>query len=159
MRFYIKQKFLSFNEKFYIYDRDEKPHYYVEGKLFSFPKRFTFQDMNGKVLYKIEQEVWSLLPRFKVYKGDELLAVVSRKMTFFSPKYEISHLDWTVQGNITGHEYEVHSGNFKIADVSKTYFSLGDSYEINIHDEEYAEQILVLVIVIDENMSMDGQSS
>lgn len=159
MRMYIKQKMWSFNEKFYVYDRDNEPQYFVEGKLFSFPKKFSFQDMNGNVLYEIKQVAWSLFPKFKIFKDNELVAVVSRKASFFSPKYEISNLAWSVRGNITGHEYTIYAGNYRLADISRAFFSMGDFYEINIHDEEYAELILVVVIVIDENISITRRSS
>jgi uncharacterized protein YxjI len=54
-----------------------------------------------------------------------------------------------VQGNILDHEYSISERRNKIAEVSKAWFSLTDTYGVEIDDGQNDILILATAIAID----------
>lgn len=50
------------------------------------------------------------------------------------------------QGNILDHEYEIHEGRNQVAEVSKKWFRVADSYGVDIAPG--ADDILILAITV-----------
>ncbi len=57
--------------------------------------------------------------------------------------------DLDVQGNILDHEYSIMERRRKIAEVSKKWFSLTDTYAVEIDSEQNDILILAVAIAID----------
>jgi uncharacterized protein YxjI len=58
--------------------------------------------------------------------------------------------DLEVQGNILDHEYSIGEGRNKVAEVSKRWFRLRDTYGIEIDAGQDDAVILAITIAIDE---------
>jgi uncharacterized protein YxjI len=54
-----------------------------------------------------------------------------------------------VQGNILDHEYEIKEGRHKIAEVSKKWFRLRDSYGLQIVEDQDDVLILAITVAVD----------
>jgi uncharacterized protein YxjI len=54
-----------------------------------------------------------------------------------------------VQGNIVDHEYEIHEGRNKRAEVSKKWFRAADTYGVDIVPGADDVLILAITVVID----------
>ena len=78
-----------------------------------------------------------------------MLGTVSKKWTFFSNNYTVDFRGWDIEGNIMGWDYSVTSSSGTVATITKKLFSFGDSYEINVRDNEDVEEIIMLVLAID----------
>ena len=132
MKLYIRQKALSFVDRFYVMDEDGVEKYYVEGELQLFGKRLHMYDMQGNEVGMIEQKVWSLKPRFFVYTGaEEPIAEIVREFSL-RPRYTVNGPGWDVVGNFMEHTYEVRDGERIIAVVEKEWLTWGDCYELDI---------------------------
>ena len=57
--------------------------------------------------------------------------------------------EWTVQGNIVDHEYEIEDDGRKIAEVSKKWFRVRDTYGVEIAPGEDAALVLAVTVAID----------
>lgn len=57
--------------------------------------------------------------------------------------------DLKVKGNIVDHEYEVERDGDKIAEVSKKWFRLRDTYGVEIEDENDTLLILAVTVAVD----------
>jgi uncharacterized protein YxjI len=80
--------------------------------------------------------------------------VVVRKehFTFFHCKFEIDgpgDEDFEAKGNFTEHEYTIEGGRGAVAKISKRWFSLTDSYGIEMDDDADAVLLLATAVVID----------
>lgn len=157
MTFYIKQKFFSFRDKFFVYDSNGEGKYYVEGEVFSLGKKLHLYKNNGNRLADIDQKFFSFLPRFAVTTAEGGCFEIVKNFTFFSPRYSVNPFGWTVFGNFFIHEYEVFDGERSIVRVSKDWFSLGDAYKIEVRDEIDEVAALSIVLVIDA--CIDQQSN
>jgi uncharacterized protein YxjI len=57
--------------------------------------------------------------------------------------------DLALQGNILNHEYTIGEGNSKIAEVSKKWFRIADTYGVMIEPGQNDVLILAVTVAID----------
>jgi uncharacterized protein YxjI len=123
----------------------------VTGKIMALGDKLYFNDMEGNNLIYIEQKLWRLLAEYNMFENDEKIATVKRKFSF-RPRFDITSKfgEITLDGNYWQHEFSIKRENYTMADVSKKWFSLSDTYGIEVYDTENTEFILALAIVIDQ---------
>lgn len=158
MKLYVKQKFLSLNASFNIWDENNQEKYNVEGKLISLGRQFTIYKKGEKIAF-IAQEILNFFPKFNIYIEDEKIASIQKKFSLFNPIYEIENLNWVINGDIFAHEYTISKENKIIASISKKYLKLTDTYEIDINNEEDEIMVLAVVITIDAVMSIQRRAN
>jgi uncharacterized protein YxjI len=61
-----------------------------------------------------------------------------------------------VQGNILDHEYEITDGRRKIAQVSKKWFRVRDTYGVEVAPDQEDVVILAVSVALD-NMAHSGK--
>ena len=57
--------------------------------------------------------------------------------------------EWTVQGNIVDHEYEIEDGDRKIAEVSRRWFRVRDTYGVEITPGVDPALVLAVTVAVD----------
>lgn len=152
MRFQVKQKIFSFGDKFTIKDENMKDFFQVNGKVFSLGDKLTILDMMGNELFYIEQKLFRLFAEYTIYKLDCPVATIKQKFSLFGSKFDIisDYGSYTIVGRPLNYNFEVYNNNKLIATVSKQFFSLSDTYGVDIDDQEDYGFILGLVIIIDQ---------
>lgn len=150
MNLYVKQKFFSWNDKFFVYDSEGNEVYFVEGEVFSLGKKLHLYSKSGEELAYIEQKLLSFLPKYDVLVRNKDRISVRREFTFFRSVYTVELLGWKVYGDFFDHEYQIEDKNGKtVCAVSKEWFTLGDAYEIKIIDDADVITALSVALVID----------
>lgn len=152
MRYQIKQRVLSMADSFTIKDEFENDRFIVKGKFFSFGNKLRIYDLNGREASYIEQEMFHFLPRYNIFLNETYAATVKKEMSFFKPSFYIESTmgNYTMEGEIFSHEFQVFKDGREVAHVSKKWFSFSDTYGVDIEDTENQEFMLSLVIVIDQ---------
>ncbi|UXH46453.1 LURP-one-related family protein [Rossellomorea vietnamensis] len=146
---YIKQKVFSLSEKFTVKDQDEKDVYYVEGSFMKVPKTFTIMNQDRDEVALITKKVLSFLPTFFVEVNGEEVVTIKKELSFLKAKYSIDAEGIEVEGSWMDMNFKVlHQGRV-VGEVGKEWFSWGDSYRVQILEEEMETVILALVIAID----------
>jgi len=156
VRLYIKQKVWSFKDRFTIKDDVERDKYYVEGEVFTFAKKLRLYDKDNVEQLYIEQSLWRFLPEYNLYQKGEKVATVKKDFALFKNNYTILGPDWHIEGSVMAHDYVIKEGNKVIADINKKWLSWGDTYEINIYDEEAVNVLLGIVVVIDAVIAQEN---
>ena len=146
MKLYIKQKVFSWKDKFTVKNEYGEDKYTVEGEIFSLGKKLHVCDMQGREVAFIQQKVMSFLPRYFVYVGNDQVAEIVKKFSFFKPKYDVIGLNWEVTGNFMAHDYEVTQNGSPVVEIHKEWMTWGDSYELNIAPS--ADEIVALATVL-----------
>ena len=153
MRYLMRQKLFSFGDDFTIQDGSGRDVFFVDGKALSIGNKLSFQDMAGKELAFIRQKLLSWGPTYVIeYPGGE--AVVKKHLfTFLHCAFSIdvpgTAGDLEAKGNLTDHEYAFERGGREVARVSKQWFTLRDTYGVDIADGEDDVLILASTVVID----------
>ena len=63
--------------------------------------------------------------------------------------YRTLVVDLDVQGNILDHEYEIKEGRRKIAQVSKKWFRVRDTYGVEVAPDQNDIVILAITVAVD----------
>ncbi len=153
MRFQMKQKLFAWGDDFVIKDDDGNDIYFVDGKAFSIADRLSFQDMTGRELAFIKQKLLAWSPTYEIHRDGALAAVVKKELfTFLHCRFTVDVPgpdDLSAEGALTDHEYALSRGDRPVATVSKKWFSLGDTYGVDIAEGEDPVLILASTVVID----------
>lgn len=154
MRYILKQKLLSLGDDFFIKDESGRDLYFVDGKVFSFGDQLSFQDLERNELAFIKQRVFAWGKTYEIIRNGQVAAIVQKQL------FSLVHHRFTVdvpgpndleaEGNFTDHEYVFQRGTMPVATVSKKWFSLADTYGIEIAPEEDQVLLLACAVVVDE---------
>lgn len=152
MKFYIKQKVFTFKDQFNIMDESQNLLYQVKGKFMSITNKLEFLDKNGEVLLRSNRKVFTLLPKYYFYDQKNEEVATMKRIFGFTPKFYLSLLrkELTVDGNFFAHSFSISDHGQVIASIKKKVISWGDTYEIEIFENENVELYLFVVIVLDQ---------
>lgn len=146
---YIKQKVFSFGGKFTVKDQQEQDVYFIEGSFMQIPKSFSIMNVARDEVALITKKVFSFLPTFFVEVDGQEVLTIKKEFSFFKARYTIDAAGITVHGNWWDMEFEVLQHGEIIGNVSKEWFTWGDSYKVQIIDENREKMIIALVVAID----------
>jgi uncharacterized protein YxjI len=152
MKFYIKQKVFSIKDQFNITDESQNLQYQVKGKFMSITNKLELLDKSGEMLFRSNKKVFTLMPKYFIYNNrNEEVATIQKKFSL-RPKFNLSMYRerLTVEGNFFAHSFSVFNNGQLEASIQKKIISWGDTYEIDIADEENAELYLFVVIILDQ---------
>lgn len=149
MKLLIQQRFLSWLDKYDIYDEKENTVYTVEGQ-FSFGKCLNIIDDKGEHIATVRQQILTFRPQFDIYIGESYIGTIIKTFSLFEQSFDMDYLGWYVTGDFMGWDYEVKDSNENtIAVITKELFNMTDTYCIDVIDNKNALNVLVLVLVID----------
>lgn len=160
MRYVMKQKLFSLGDDFFIKDDSGRDVYFVDGKAISIGNQLSLQDAERHELAFIKQRVLSWGPTYEISRAGRVVAVVRKDI------FALLHHRFTVdvpgpddleaEGNFTDHEYVFRRGDATVATVSKRWFTLADTYGIDVIAGEDPVLILASAVVVDEACHPDG---
>jgi len=153
-RYKIRQKLVSIGDDFWIENDKGKKVFKVDGKVLRIRKTLVFEDTNGRKLCQIQERLLTIKDTMVITDADggQMAAV---KKALIAPLRDRWHVtirggpDLNVQGNILDHEYSIKQGLRKVAEVSKKWFRVTDTYGVDVEDDQNHILILALAVVID----------
>lgn len=157
-KYYINQK-LSFRDRFTIKDEAMEDIFYAEGEFFTLGKKIKLYTMAGEEMLYIRQKIWTILSKYEFFVGEQLICEMKQEFTFFKKKYNIVQPNWLITGDVWAYNYEIRDASGVIATIKKKWFSFMDAYEIDVHEEEYLELVLGVVIAIDADLEAAAAAS
>lgn len=146
---YIKQKVFSLSGKFTVKNEQEKDVYYVEGSFMKVPKTFSIMNASRDEVALITKKVFSFLPKFFVEVYGRQVLTIKKEFSFLKARYTIDSADIEVLGNWWDMEFQVLQHGVLIGKVNKEWFTWGDSYKVEILNEEMEELMIAFVVAID----------
>ncbi len=150
MKLIFKQKMFSFLDSYNIYNENGKIMFTVKSQFYLFGKHFYVYDKVGQIVGQLKQKPFTYLPVFDIYLDYEHVGRISKKLNRMHPTYVVDYKDWLVEGNFFEYNYTVKKYvDEVVATVSKRFFNMTDTYEINVLDENDAVPALMLALAID----------
>jgi uncharacterized protein YxjI len=144
----------SIGDDFWIENQEGQRVFKVDGKALRLRKTLIFEDMKGNKLCQI-QERWLPIRETMAIDGPDGEPIARVKKALIAPLRDHWSVDvkngpdLEVQGNILDLEYTIKQGWSKIAEVSKKWFSLTDTYGVEIDSGQNDILILAVAIAID----------
>jgi len=152
MKFYIRQKIFTLKDKFDITDEAQNLKFQVKGKFMSITNKMELLDPSGAMLMHSNRKVFTIMPKYFIYnKQDQEVATIKRLFAL-RPRFELSLLrkELSVEGSFFAHSFGIFDGERAVASIKKRIISWGDTYEIEILEEENIELYLFVVIILDQ---------
>ena len=154
-RFRMRQKLVSFGDDFWIENEAGARVFKVNGKAMRLRNTLDLEDLQGNQLCRIQTRVMHIRDSMAIEDPHgERLALVHKAL--ISPLRERWKVDldgdheWEVQGNIVDHEYAIEDDGRKIAEVSKKWFRVRDTYGVEIDEGENDALILAVTVAVDQ---------
>ncbi len=153
-RYQMTQKMLSIGDDFWIENERGEKVYKVDGKALRVRKTLIFEDRAGQELCKIQEKMLRVRDTMDLEDaGGRTIASVKKAMiTPVRERFTVNIQggpDIDIQGNILDHEYRFEQGGRRVAEVSKKWFRLRDSYGVEIDAGQNDILILAATVVVD----------
>jgi len=150
----MREKLLSFGDDYWIEDSDGERVYRVDGKALRLRSTVDLEDAHGTVACRIQTRVLHLRDTMAVEHPDgRPIATVHKALV--SPLRERWKVDvdagedLSIQGNIVDHEYVVEREGRKVAEVSKRWFRVRDTYGIQVAPDLDTTLALAVAVALD----------
>ena len=159
VRYQMREKLLAIGDDFWIEDDQGNRAYKVDGKAIRVRDTLVFQDAHGTELAKIQQKVARVRDTMKI-EGPDGSTIATVKRAVISPVRDRFTVnvgngpDLEVKGNIVDHEYTIEADGGKVAEVSKRWFRVADTYGVEVDGDGDPALILAVTAVVD-TMSHD----
>jgi uncharacterized protein YxjI len=149
-KYRMREKMFAIGDDFWIETDGGERAYKVDGKALRIRATLVLETPGGDELFTIQEKKLSIRDRMEIERGGTTVATVKKALLTplrdrFSIEVEGGE-DMEAKGNIVDHEYKIERGGDKIAEVSKRWFRVRDTYGIEI--EEGADDALILAITV-----------
>ena len=159
-RYQMRQRMLSIGDDYVIENDRGDRVFRLDGKALRLRKTILFEDMDGRELCKIQERMLRIKDSMEIEGPDgERIAIVKKAMITPLRERWIVKLDdgpdLHVQGNIVDHEYRLERDGAKIAEVSKRWFRVRDTYGVEVSPGEDDVLMLATAAVLDTMVHPD----
>ncbi len=151
----MRQKLVSIGDDYWIEnDRGERV-YKVDGKALRVRETLIFEDAGGAELVKIQERMLRVRDSMEIEDRDGRRVATVKKalITPLRDRWSVQVADGPdleVKGNIVDHEYTIEDGRTKVAEVSKRWFRVADTYGVEVGPGQDPVVILAVTVVLDE---------
>lgn len=153
MIYKMREKFFAIGDDFIIQDNAGNNVFVVDGKVLTLGDKLIFRDMARNELAVIKQKLLAWGPTYEIWRGGEVQAIVKKALfTLFRQRFYVDVEgpdDLVAQGNFLDNEYTFTRCDQVVATVSKRWFTLRDTFGIEVAPGEDDILILASAVVID----------
>jgi uncharacterized protein YxjI len=153
-RYQMRQRMMTIGDDFWIENEAGQKAFKVDGKALRLRKTLKFEDAHGRELCQIQEKVARIKESMEIEgpNGEQLAMVKKALITPVRERF-VAKIgqgpDLDIQGNLLDHEYTIEEGRNKIAEVSKKWFRLRDTYGVEIEPGQNDILILAITVAID----------
>jgi uncharacterized protein YxjI len=153
-RYQMRQRMISIGDDYVIENERGERVFRLDGKALRIRKTILFEDMDGHELCKIQEKMLHVRDSMEIEgpDGNRIAMVHKAMITPFRERW-VAKLedgpDLHAQGNIVEHEYTIERDGDKVAEVSKRWFRVRDTYGVEVFPGENDVLILAVTAVID----------
>ena len=158
-RYLLREKMLSIGDDFWIENDRGERIFKVDDKVLRARDTVIIKDTDGKELYKLQKRLLRARDTMAIERGGDKVATV--KKAFVTPVRDRFTVDLEgggdleVEGNILDHEYQITRGGVPVANISKRWFRVRDSYGVAVVAGQDDALVLAVTVCIDHLTSHD----
>jgi uncharacterized protein YxjI len=153
-RYQMKEELIAVGDDAWIEDEQGNKVFHVDGKALRMRDTWVLQDAQGNEVAKIQEKKLSIRDKIKIDVGGREVEV-HKALIGIRQRFQIDvdgGEDMKAHGNIVDHEYEIERGGDKVAEISKKWFRVRDTYGVEI--EPGVDPVLILAIAV----AIDGMA-
>ena len=152
-RYTMREKMFAIGDDFWI-ERDGEKAFKVDGKALRLRDTFVLEAPGGEELYTIQEKKLSVRDKMQIEHDGKTVATI--KKALISPlrdRYSIEvegGEDMEAKGNIVDHEFKFERGGDEVAEVSKRWFRVRETYGVEVAPDQDDALILACTVCIDQ---------
>ena len=149
----MREKMFAIGDDYWI-EKDGDKAFKVNGKALRIRDTLVLESPDGDELFTIQEKKLSIRDKMEIEHDGKTVATIKKALV--SPlrdRYSIEvegGEDMEVKGNILDHEFEFERGGDKVAEVSKRWLRVRDTYGIEIQPGQEDALILACTVCIDQ---------
>ena len=150
----MREKLVSIGDDFWIETNLGRRAFKVDGKAFRVRDTLVIRDMVGTEVAKVQERLVHIRGTMKIERPGKPDATV--KKALITPLRERWVLEADdvgeikIQGNIVDHEYTFERDGRRVAEVSKRWFRIRDTYGVEIQPGQDDVLILAATVAVDQ---------
>ncbi|HKP88630.1 MAG TPA: LURP-one-related family protein [Thermoleophilaceae bacterium] len=150
----MRERVFAVGDDFWIDTDDDRHAFKVDGKALRLRSTFVLETPEGRELMTVQERKLRIRDTMELERGGRSAGTV--KKALISPlrdRFTIALAEGgelTAKGNVVDHEYEIERDGRKVAEISKRWFRVRDTYGIEIAPGEDDALILAAAVCIHE---------
>ena len=153
-KYRMREKMFAVGDDYWIEDDAGERAFKVNGKALRIRDTLVLETPEGGELFTIQEKKLSVRDKMEVERDGKTVATVRKALLTplrerFSIEVEGGE-DMEAKGNVVDHEYEIERGGDKVAEVSKRWFRVRDTYGIEIAPGQEDALILAVSVCVDQ---------
>ncbi|HII02620.1 TPA: hypothetical protein HA351_13570 [Methanosarcinaceae archaeon] len=154
-RYKMHEKLISIGDDYWIENEAGEKAFYVDGKAIRVRDTLIIKDVQGNERYKLKEKLLRVRDTMNIQNAEGGTAATVKKalITPLRDRWKVDLADGSemkVQGNILDHEYKIEEGRRKVAEVSKKWFRIRDTYGVEVSPGQDAALILAITVAVDQ---------
>jgi uncharacterized protein YxjI len=155
VRYRMREKMLSIGDDFWIEDESGNRAYKVDGKALRLRSTLILEDASGQALMRIQDRPVRVrdVMEIEAASGGTVATVKKALISPLRDRFSIALAaggELTAQGNFVDHEYEIEGPDGKIAEVSRRWFRVRDTYGVQVAPGADAPLLLAITVCLDQ---------
>jgi uncharacterized protein YxjI len=153
-RYTMREKMFAIGDDYWIETEGGERAFKVDGKALRIRDTFVLETPSGDELFTIQEKKLSVRDKMEIERDGRTVATIKKALV--SPlrdRYSISMEDgegMEAKGNIVDHEFKFERGGNTVAEVSKRWFRIRDTYGIEIAPDQDDALIVACTVCIDQ---------
>ena len=149
-RYQMREKMIAIGDDYWIEDDQGKKAFRVNGKAARFRDTWILEDAHGKDVATIKEKKVTVRDTIKIETGGKEYKV-KKALVGIRDRFviETDGKNLKAHGNIVDHEYEIERDGDTVAEVSKKWFRVRDTYGVEVHADVDPVLVLAVTVAID----------
>ncbi|GAB3211942.1 LURP-one-related/scramblase family protein [Marinactinospora thermotolerans] len=155
MKFLVRERLFDIGDDYWIEDEEGRRIFLVDGKALRLRTTFVLKDAEGAQVAVIRAKALAVRDTMRVERDGHTVATVRKKL--FSPFRDRLVVElaeggaWEVTGDLLGKEYAIGDAAGPVAQVSRRWFRLRDTYAVDVNTfrtDAGGDPVLVLCVAV-----------
>ena len=153
-RYRMREKLFAIGDDYWIESESGQRMFKVNGKALRIRDTFILENPSGGEIFKVQEKKLHIRDTMKIEQDGGTVATVKKALvTPLRERFTIELEgggELSAKGNIVDHEYKIERDGQPVAEISKRWFRVRDTYGIEIAAEQDDPLILAATVCIDE---------
>ena len=153
MRYLVREKVFSIGDDFWVTDARGNKVFLVDGKAMRLRETFELKDASGAVVATVRKRLLAARDSMDIERDGTVIATVKKALV--SPLHHRSVVELSgggemeAVGNVLDKEFEIRSGGTALAQISRSWFRMRDTYGVDVAPDQDDALILTVAVCLD----------
>ena len=152
-RYLLREKLLTFGDDFWIENERGERIFLVDDKVLRVRDTVVIKDREGRELLRLQKRLLRARDTMAIERdGDKVATVKKALITPLRDRFAVEvegAPDLEAKGNVLDHEYQVTRDGIPVANISKRWFRVRESYGVAVGPGQDDALVLAVAVCID----------